>query len=356
VAVRDFTVEAGLSVQGNKHGLYTSTAALAYDEGALVGACYGADYIFATTEYAPFEQNQEEDFFVAGMEWMERSGADIVNVSLGYSTFDEGQNSYSYEDMDGKTAKTTIASDMAVDLGVVVVASAGNEGSGAWHYITSPADGFGVITAGAVNSSGLVVGFSGRGPTYDGRTKPDVAALGSGVSYGTSNGGYYSGGAGTSFSAPFVSSVACQILQANPSLNPTDVRNILRSTASQPNAPNNDIGWGIINAGAAVDLAKTASTSNERDDVVAQESASLDVFPNPTSDRALVNIRTNGAGQRLTVVLYDILGREVRSAEREPAASGAGTFRLELSDLTPGLYLVRAEGPNVNLVKALVVR
>ncbi|MFV1981614.1 MAG: S8 family serine peptidase, partial [Rhodothermia bacterium] len=92
VAMRDFASEAGLGPQTNKHGLYTTSTAMGFDEGNLIGACYGAEYIFATTEYAPSERNQEEDFFVAGMEWMEQMGADIVNVSLAYSTFDAGQN------------------------------------------------------------------------------------------------------------------------------------------------------------------------------------------------------------------------------------------------------------------------
>ncbi|MFV1980244.1 MAG: S8/S53 family peptidase [Rhodothermia bacterium] len=360
VKTRDFTVESGLEPQTNKHGLWTSSTAFGFDEGNLIGACYGAEYILATTEYAPFERNQEEDFFVAGMEWMERMGADIVNVSLGYSTFDAGQDSYTYEDMDGKTAKTTIASDMAVGLGVVVVSSAGNQGcnspNSCWFYISSPADGFGVIAAGAVDAAGNLVGFSGRGPSFDGRFKPDLAAMGTGVRFASGRSGYSTFGAGTSFSAPLISSVACQVLQANPSLNPNDVRNILRSTASQAANPDNEKGWGVVDAEAAVNLAKVAVTSTERDPSVPDGRASLTVYPNPAVDRAIVGLGVEQSEQSFEVALYDILGRRVGIAENGASASGFRTFNLDLSGLSPGLYLVRAQGSDLELVQSLIVR
>lgn len=357
VALRDFTVETGLPEQSNRHGLNTSSTALAFDDGNLIGACYGAEYIFATTEYAPFERNQEEDFFVAGMEWMERMGADIVNVSLGYSTFDSGEKSYTYEDMDGKTAKTTIASDIAVEMGVVVVASAGNEGSSSWRHITSPADGFGVIAAGAVNSSEEVAGFSGRGPTFDGRIKPDVAALGVNVS-AAARGGDYGRSSGTSFSSPLTASIACQILQANPMLNPADVRSILRSTASQPASPDNDTGWGVVDAAAAVNLSKGAVTSIDEEPSVPNQGARLTVYPNPASERAVVGLglATGKPDQPVDVALYDILGRRIVLAAKGDAAGDLGTFNLELDGLAPGLYLVRTEGLEFELVKSLVVQ
>ena len=361
VATRDFTVEAGLAPQGNRHGLNTSTTALGFDEGELIGACYGAEYIFATTEYAPFERNQEEDFFVAGMEWMERMGADIVNVSLGYSEFDNGQMSYSYEDMDGRTAKTTIAAEMAIDKGVVVVSSAGNEGcsnpSGCWYYITSPADGFRVITAGAVTANHVLVNFSGRGPTFDGRIKPDVAAQGAGVRYGSSSGGYGFGN-GTSFSSPLVASVACQILQANPTLNPLDVRTVLRSTATQANNPDNEKGWGVVNAQAAVTLAQSAVTGTEDLPDSRESSGRFDVtvYPNPASEFAMIALDTPTAEQDVEVGLYDILGRQVGAAEAGESTNGILTLSVDLDGLAPGLYLVRARSGNLEQVKSLVVR
>ncbi|MGA7306954.1 MAG: S8 family peptidase [Rhodothermales bacterium] len=356
VAVRDFTTEAGLALQTNKHALNTASVALGFDEGNIIGACYGGEYMLGTTEYAPSETNQEEDFFVAGMEWMERMGADIVNVSLGYSTFDTGQHSYTYEDMDGNTAITTRAADRAAGLGVVVVVSAGNESCASpdncWYYITSPADGDSVITAGASFLDGTPVSFSGAGPTYDGRIKPDVAAPGYDVKFATSSGGYGSGG-GTSFSSPFVASVACQILQANPNLNPIDVRTILRATASQASNPDNKLGWGVINSQAAVSLSKVAITGTETEGLP-EGSPSIAVYPNPAADESVVSVDSPPERGDIRIALYDVLGREV--VEARPARAGqAVTATLTVRNLPAGTYFVSISGDGIAESRPLIV-
>jgi serine protease AprX len=86
--------------------------------------------------------------------------------------------------MDGNTAIITIGADLAVKKGIVVVNSAGNEGSnGTPNTLTAPADGDSVIAVGAVTSTGSSVSVSAvYGPTVDGRIKPDIMAMGSGVS------------------------------------------------------------------------------------------------------------------------------------------------------------------------------
>lgn len=356
VAVRDIPAEFGLG-QTNKHGLNTSSVALGFDEGDLIGACHGGSYIFATTEYAPTETNQEEDFFVTGMEWMERMGADIVNISLGYSTFDQGQRSYTYEDMDGNTAVTTRAADKAAGLGVVVVTSAGNEGctspQNCWYYVTSPADGDSVITAGASDFGFNPVNFSGSGPTFDGRTKPDVSAPGLGVYYATSSGGYSGNGGGTSFSSPFIASVACQILQVNPTLNPMDVRSVLRSTAHKAANPDNKLGWGVINAKAAVEAARITGTSSDRDEIPSG-SVAVQLYPNPSNGHAVLTMDIADARHDVQIAVMDVLGREVLRAN--PVTSGSTvTANLDVRDLPSGTYYVRVKADRLEETRTLVV-
>jgi hypothetical protein len=110
-----------------------------------------------------------------------------------------------------------------------------------------------VIAVGAVDAAGNLVGFSSRGPTADGRIKPDVLARGLGasvISPTTTNG--YTSNNGTSFSCPLVGGVVAQILSAHPDLTPAQVMEALRQTASRANRPDNDYGYGIVNAAAAV--------------------------------------------------------------------------------------------------------
>ncbi len=213
-------------------------------EDTLVGAAYGADYALAKTELAGEEIQIEEDYWVAGIEWAESIGTDIVSSSLGYTDW------YTYEDMDGNTALSTIAADLAVSKGVIVVNAAGNERTTSWYYILAPADGDSVIAAGAVDISGQVAIFSSAGPTYDGRIKPDVMALGVGDFCATKDGSYgYT--QGTSFATPLVAGACALLLEVHPTWNPIQVRQALWTTASQADHPDNLMGYGIVNAAKA---------------------------------------------------------------------------------------------------------
>ncbi len=231
----------------HNHGTNTLSVLGGFEEGRIIGPAFGASFLLAKTEDVRSETAIEEDYWVAGIEWLESMGADVVNSSLGY------YNWYSYEDMDGKIALTTIAADKAVEKGVVIVNSMGNEGNDLWLHMIAPADGFNVISVGAVNNTGELAGFSSRGPTYDGRVKPDVVAMGSNVYSAqplTANG--YRWVNGTSFSSPLTAGVAALVLQAHPYLTPFQVREALRETADRAQNPDNDYGWGLVNAYEAI--------------------------------------------------------------------------------------------------------
>ncbi len=229
------------------HGTITLSALAGFKEGQLIGPAFGASFLLAKTEVVPSETVVEEDNWVAGLEWMESQGVDVVSSSLGYLDW------YEYSDMDGETAITTLAADIAVKKGVAIINSNGNEGNAAWTYMIAPADGSGVISIGAVFSNGSLIGFSSRGPTYDGRIKPDVVAMGSGVSCVTAGSNdQYRTASGTSLSCPLVAGVAALILQAHPYLTPYQVRDAIRETANNAKMPNNEFGWGLVNAYEAI--------------------------------------------------------------------------------------------------------
>ncbi|MFC1477556.1 S8 family serine peptidase [candidate division KSB1 bacterium] len=235
------------------HGTNVLSVLAAYEDSTMIGAAYGAQFAIAKTEYEPTETPVEEDYWVAAAEWMDSLGVDIITSSLGYSTFDNPADDYSTSDMDGNTAVITIAADIAAGKGIVVVNSAGNEATiPSWRIISAPADGDSVIAVGATYANGLIAGFSSRGPTADGRIKPDVVAFGVDV-YCANSSEYvpYSYRDGTSFACPLVASVAALILSAHPELTPMDVRTALRQTADRAENPDNTYGWGFIDAVAA---------------------------------------------------------------------------------------------------------
>jgi hypothetical protein len=241
----------------NQHGHGTLVFSIVggFKEGSLIGSAFGSDFILAKTEDIRSEKHIEEDNYAAALEWMESYGVDITSNSLGYSTFDPPEFSYTYSDMDGKTTIVTKAAELAFRKGVVTISSAGNEGNTSWRYITAPADGINTLGIGAVDNSNQLASFSSRGPSYDGRIKPDVVAQGVGVYCATAgNFSGYGTASGTSVSAPIASGVAALLLSAYPHLKNTQVRNIFIETSDNSSSPNNDRGYGLLSAVKAIEF------------------------------------------------------------------------------------------------------
>ncbi|MCU7491623.1 MAG: S8 family peptidase [Bacteroidota bacterium] len=238
----------------DEHGTAVFSIIGGYAPGHLIGAAYGASFILAKTEDVRSETHIEEDNYAAALEWMEGQGVDVTSSSLGYNTFDSPESSYTYADMNGKTAISTLAAEMAFQRGVLTVTAAGNEGNTFWHFITAPADGFYTIAVGAVSQFNVVAGFSSKGPTSDGRIKPDIVAQGSGVYKAVSQTqNYYSYGSGTSFATPIASGCAALVLSAYPYLTNFELRRILQITSDNASSPDSLRGYGLVSALRAIE-------------------------------------------------------------------------------------------------------
>ncbi|NOY76796.1 MAG: S8 family serine peptidase [Calditrichaeota bacterium] len=294
------------------HGTETLSCIGGFAPGELIGPAYGASFALAKTEYVPTETRIEEDNWVAGIEWEDSLGADVVSSSLGYLDFDNG---FSYDpktQLDGNTAVTTIAADLAAKKGIVVVNSAGNEGHSRPTTLITPADGDSVIAVGAVRMDGEIASFSSDGPTSDGRIKPDVVAPGVGVyvvSPYTTDG--FTRSSGTSFSCPLTAGVSALILSAYPELKPMQVRDALRNTANNAKYPNNLYGWGLIDAYKALQYAKT-EVEGVNGSVIPKKLELSDAYPNPSP--GFVSVRY-GLPQEtdVTISVYNILGQRVKT-------------------------------------------
>lgn len=246
----------------DSHGTNVFSIIAGYAPGTLIGPAFGAKYLLAKTEDVRTEKNVEEDNYAAALEWMESQGVHITSSSLGYSTFDAGQISYTFQQMDGKSTIVARAANLAFERGVTTLTSAGNEGTSYWgpnvSGIQSPADAINMIAVGAVTSQNQVVTSgvysswgSSRGPTFDGRIKPEIVALGSGVFYGSSS-GLYSSGNGTSYSAPIAAGVAALLKSAFPHLTNKQIRQIILESGDNVSSPNNERGYGLISAKRAI--------------------------------------------------------------------------------------------------------
>lgn len=246
----DPDVGDGTGQGSGSHGTQTLSTIGGFKQTKLIGPAFGASYILAKTENTESETPIEEDNWIAALEWADSIGVDVTSTSLGYITFDPPYQSYTWMSMDGNTCRITIAADLAVARGIVVVNSAGNEGYHATHNtLGAPADGDSVIAVGAVTSTGTRSSFSSVGNTVDGRIKPDIMARGSSVTVASSsNNTLYTTSSGTSFSCPLAAGVAALILCVSPTLTPMQVRDAMRNTASKNQNPDREYGWGILNA------------------------------------------------------------------------------------------------------------
>ncbi len=261
VAERDF-VNGRDSVRESTHSHGTNTLSTlgGFAPGQLIGPAYAASFLLAVTEDVNSETPVEEDHWAAAAEWAELLGADVISSSLGYLEFDLPFTSYTDRDMDGQTAITTRAAARAAERGMVVVNSAGNAGLDPGHNtLGAPADGLQVVAVGAVTRAGSRAAFSSVGPTADGRLKPDVAAMGVNVKVARDVGNGYGVASGTSFSCPLTAGVVALVLQAHPDYTVDQVRSALRDTASQAGAPDNLLGWGVVDGVRAVEASVPAA-------------------------------------------------------------------------------------------------
>ncbi|MCK9279439.1 MAG: S8 family serine peptidase [Melioribacteraceae bacterium] len=243
--------ESGDVATQDSHGTSVFSLIGGFQNGEMIGPAFNAQFALAKTEFVPTETNIEEDNYAAAMEWLESLGVDLTSSSLGYSTFDKDQRSYSYAEMNGLTTLVARASEIAFNKGVVTLSSAGNERNNSWGYITSPADALNILAVGSVTGSGAISYFSSYGPTSDGRIKPEIVAQGSNT-LNVTTAGNYTYGSGTSFSCPIAAGVTALLMSAHPYLKNYQVREIMMESASNSDSPNNDIGWGIVSALKAV--------------------------------------------------------------------------------------------------------
>jgi len=342
--------EAGDPINQDKHGTIILGALAGYHEGDLVGPAWGADFLLAKTEIFDVEIMIEEDNWVAGIEWADSAGAEVVSSSLGYIEW------YDPEDMDGDTPLCTRAADIAAGHGIIVVTAMGNEGYSCGDApcdtsLIAPADGDSVIAVGAVDRDGVIAGFSSRGPTADGRIKPDLVALGvqtRSVEYSTIDS--YASSSGTSLSTPLVAGLCVQLLEMMPLLTPYSMRELLISTSSRSGNPDNTYGYGLPDGAAAAGI-------EIEPEIVVLGGA----YPNPFAAVTSFDLEVP-PGEPVTVRIFDCRGALVRELSAAAASAGEGALVWDGTDsagsrVATGVYFARiSAGGFERSIKLLLIR
>lgn len=331
LAQRDFTTNTEEVFRYSAHGTKALSTISAIDSTTLIGTAPLASLLLAVTEDVTSEYVIEEYNWLMAAEWADSAGADVITASLGYSAFDDPAMNYTYEDMDGETTVSARAANFATRRGILVVTSAGNSGNSPWKYIVTPADAFDILSVGAVTAEREIASFSSRGPTADGRIKPEVAAQGVQTVVANQTGGFTTGN-GTSFAAPQIAGFAAAVWQALPGLTNLELREAIMESGSNEFNPNTDIGWGIpyfprlqrllLNTGK--EIAETK----------------LLIYPNPVY-KGHVFIRLAHPQEPVYASLYAASGVQVLEKEKLRLLPGQySLFQLPLQDLRQGVYFL----------------
>jgi len=334
-------VDGGTSVYlRNSHGTNCLSTMAANQSGTYIGTAPNASYHLCITEDVNSEHPIEEANWLAAAEYADSSGVDIISSSLGYTDFDAPSPSYTYADMNGRTAISSRAAAVAARVGMIVVNAAGNEGASAWHYISAPADADSIISVGAVDSMGVRAGFSSFGPTSDGRIKPTMSAMGQAAAVFAPSGAIFRG-SGTSYACPILAGMVAGFWQANPTLTAQQVIAALRSTSSLANSPNNSLGYGIPNFVTAYNALHPNSPLAAAD-AAAQQALAL--YPNPTGEGSVTLVLpAELRGKALQLRVLDARGAVVATQQLTAATA---EMPLRLGRLAKGNYTCEVSAGN----------
>ena len=243
------------SQEGN-HGTLCLSAIVG-QQSNYQGAATEAQYFLFRTEEHYTESPKEIDNWVAAIEMADSLGLHIVSTSLGYTTFDDEQFNFAYSDMDGRTSRGAQAALIAARKGLLLVTAMGNDGARAWRYLSTPADADSILSVGAVNKDGIIANFSSYGPTADGRTKPEVCAMGEGTCLINPANNDVIASNGTSFACPLIAGMAACLWAALPEASNMEIREMIIRSCDRYDLPHEQYGYGIPDAWQAYTMATT---------------------------------------------------------------------------------------------------
>lgn len=337
VATRDF-------VDPQNHDVYDDgghgtdvLAMMGVDIGfQAIGAAPEAEYMLIVTEDNSGENIIEEYNWIAGAEFADSAGADIINTSLSYTEFDDPGQSHTYSELDGKTTVAARGANLAASRGMLIVVSAGNFGNDPWQKISTPADADNALTIGSVNEDGEWSGFSSLGPAADGDIKPNVVARGSQAAIpSATNIGQIERVTGTSFSSPLIAGAAACLWQGLPNFKWSEIKQAIEQSSSIYDNPNEQLGYGIPDFHKAYQLADAGLLSAE----VINQSRNVKVYPNPA--RNFIDIEVIAPNP---YTIYDARGSliEIGRVEKQK--------RINLSDWAAGVYYLKINGQQFPVV------
>ena len=336
LGTKDFVDPTDDFYSTNYHGMSVLSCMGGNVPGKLIGTATKASYWMIRSEDTDSEFLIEEDNWVAAAEFADSVGVDIINSSLGYTQFDDAAMNHPYSEIDGKTTRVTRGANIAASRGMLVFASAGNEGNKTWKYLVAPSDGEKVIGVGAVNKDSIPASFTSYGPAYGGKIKPNVSAVGWNTYLQKSDGSFgYSNG--TSFSSPVMAGMAASYWQSVSHVPASEIKKTIEKFSHLYSNPDAQLGFGVPDFRKAwkfyFPLGVNELNRNSR----------WLVYPNPVTD--IIILWNNGSDFQgeISIEIYTLDGKLVQKWIK-PNAN-----RIELRDLNSlpkGILLLKISSVN----------
>ena len=335
--VRDMVdLKADLFSEAGSHGMMVLSIMAINEPYDYIGSAPDADYLLIRTEADKYEDRLEEFFWVAGAEFADSMGVDVLNSSLGYSVFDDWLQNHSVKDLDGRHSVASIAAERLTRTTVVNI-SAGNEGEKPWHLFSIPSDAPSVLSVAAMNTDSIVPGFSSKGDSL--LRKPDITSVGWGTAYCSTDDTIRYGN-GTSFSAPLNSGLTACLWQAFPEINPKEVMQAVRRSAHLYPQFDTAFGYGIPDYEKAYQLLKEALPVPSR-----QPFPEVRLYPNPADQLCRISMAEGGEAE-----LFNALGQSCLRLSLSD-----GETQLSLAHLPDGLYWLYLRHDGKQWVKKLQI-
>jgi len=344
LGTKDFTESTPNIYNSDSHGANVLSIMTGNLANAYLGATPHASFWLIRTEYTPTEYVSETDFWAAGIEFADSVGVDVVNSSLGYTTFDDPSMNYTYTNMNGTFSRASRAATMAAQKGIIVCNSAGNEGNKTWHYIGVPADADEIVSVGAATAIGEPSVFTSYGPTADSRQKPDLSAIGTSTAY-INTSGIVSAGNGTSYSSPIIAGMfACFLQYAKANFNSFSIQTLIQSAKQSANlyvAPTDRLGYGIPN----FQIACAYLPANVQ--IEQQIDNKVHLFRNSDSNMLIVNFIHDNPTTLSVFTMSGVLLYKNNITNHQTMIPTIG--------YAPGVYLIRISGKDVNHVLKIIL-
>ena len=349
----DYVANEASVNEDNFHGAYCLSIIASNRPGVIVGSAPHASFWLLRTEDVVNEYPVEEQNWAAAAEFADSAGADMISTSLGYNLFDNPIYNHTYPERNGNTSIVTRAADFAAHKGMIVTASAGNDGNRAddYKFVSCPADADSVLTVGAVNGTGVLYTITCWGPNSAGKVKPNVMSVGQGTILANTAGNPV-GGNGTSYANPNMAGLVACLWEAFPEFTNMEIIDAIQRSADRYMSPDIRYGYGIPNFRIAYDILFKERQRRQYASVLGNDW--IKPYPVPFTSNFTVLIKASVDG-KASIQLSDAMGRQI---ERKTLDISTDQYYLvnfvNASVLAKGVYFIRySDGKNKKTVRVI---